>query len=52
MTQPMEIGQMHTLIDGTRGLSLLMGLNWDRILYVATVCAALVAGAFVGSLGN
>ena len=27
-----------------------MDLNWDRVLYVATICFALAAGAFVGLL--
>jgi hypothetical protein len=45
----MEAGQMQTIFHKTQGLSLLMGLNWDRILYVATVCVALAAGAFVGT---
>ncbi|SLN35515.1 hypothetical protein ROA7450_01661 [Roseovarius albus] len=36
--------------SGFRGLSLLFNLNWDRILYVATVLVALFAGAFFGSL--
>jgi len=41
---------MQTIIGGYRGLSLLVDLNWDRALYVATIAAALYAGAFVGSL--
>ncbi len=35
---------------GLRGLLLLLKLNSDRILYVATVAFALAAGAFLGSL--
>ena len=41
---------MHTLQTGYRGLSLLFDLNWDRILYVATILTALMIGAFVGSI--
>jgi hypothetical protein len=41
---------MHTIETSYRGLSLLMQLNWDRALYVATIAFALAAGAFVGSL--
>lgn len=41
---------MHTLQNGYRGLSLLFDLNWDRLLYVATILAALMVGAFVGTL--
>lgn len=41
---------MNQVASGFRGLSLLFNLNWDRILYVATVFAALIAGAFFGSL--
>lgn len=41
---------MHTLSSGYRGLSLLWRLNWDRILYLATIAGALMIGAFIGSL--
>jgi hypothetical protein len=41
---------MQTLQNGYRGLGLLMDLNWDRILYLMTILAALWIGAFVGSL--
>lgn len=41
---------MQTIQSGYRGLSLLMSLNWDRILYVATLATALAAGAWLGSL--
>ena len=41
---------MHTIQSSYKGLSLLMDLNWDRALYVATIAVALLAGAFVGSL--
>jgi len=41
---------MDTIQKGYRGLSLLWNLNWDRILYVATILVALMAGAWLGSL--
>jgi len=41
---------MHTIQSGYRGLSLIMMLNWDRVLYVATLATALAAGAWLGSL--
>jgi hypothetical protein len=33
-----------------RGISLLVGLNWDRIIAVATVLAGLVLGALLGQV--
>jgi hypothetical protein len=41
---------MHTIQRSYRGLSLVMELNWDRLLYVLTICFALLLGAFIGSL--
>jgi len=41
---------MQTIQSGYRGLSLLMMLNSDRVLYVATLAVALAAGAWLGSL--
>ena len=41
---------MQTIQSSYRGLSLLMDLNWDRVLYIATIVVALAAGAFLGSL--
>ena len=43
---------MQTLSNGYRGVTLLIGLNWDRILYLAGIAAALWAGALVGSLAT
>jgi len=43
---------MQTLAQGYRGVSLLIGLNWDRLLYLATIAGALWAGAFVGSIAG
>ncbi len=41
---------MHTIQTSYRGLSLLMDINWDRLLYVGAIAFALAAGTFVGSL--
>ena len=41
---------MQTITSGYQGLSLLVNLNWDRILYLATIGGALMLGGFVGSL--
>ncbi|MEQ3626347.1 MAG: hypothetical protein ABNH26_14095 [Celeribacter sp.] len=41
---------MQTLSAGYSGMSLILNLNWDRILYVATIAAALGVGGLLGSL--
>jgi len=41
---------MQTIQASYRGLSLLMELNWDRVLYICTIATALAAGAWLGSL--
>ncbi|MEX0339712.1 MAG: hypothetical protein AB3N11_11810 [Arenibacterium sp.] len=41
---------MQTLQHSYRGLSLIMSLNWDLLLYVATIAFALMAGAYLGTL--
>jgi hypothetical protein len=41
---------MQHIKSGYRGLSLLVDLNWDRMLYLATIAVALLAGGFIGSL--
>jgi len=41
---------MQTLQQSYRGFSLLMQLNWDRILYLLTIAIALMVGAYLGSL--
>ncbi len=41
---------MQTIQNSYRGLSLLVDINWDRLLYIATIATALLAGAFFGSL--
>jgi hypothetical protein len=43
---------MEHVQQGYRSLSLLMNLNWDRLLYGATIAFALVAGSYVGNLLN
>lgn len=39
---------MHTLHHSYRGFSLLMALNWDRIMYLTAIASALAAGAWLG----
>ena len=41
---------MNTIIERTRGQSLLVTLQWDRVLHLATVGGALAAGAWLCSL--
>lgn len=41
---------MQHIASGYRGLSLLFNLNWDRMVYLATILVALMLGGFVGSL--
>ncbi|MEL6120886.1 MAG: hypothetical protein AAGL92_07980 [Pseudomonadota bacterium] len=41
---------MQHIANGYRGLSLLVDVNWDRLVYLGTIALALAAGAFVGSL--
>jgi len=41
---------MQAIQKSYRGISLLVHLNWDRLLYIATIIGALMLGAFVGSL--
>ena len=41
---------MQHIALGYRSIGLLVDVNWDRILYIATIAVALAAGAFVGSL--
>ena len=40
---------MHLVMDGYRGLSLLVWLNWDRFFTLGTIVVGLLAGAFLGS---
>lgn len=41
---------MQTLQHSYRGLSLVMMLNWDRLLFLGTIACALMAGAWLGTL--
>lgn len=43
---------MQHIQQGYRGLSLLMNLNWDRLLYIGTIAFALGAGAYLGTFVN
>ncbi len=40
---------MQTVMNGYRGLTLLVGLNWDRVFILGTILVGLLAGAFLGS---
>ncbi|WP_317054651.1 MULTISPECIES: hypothetical protein [Roseovarius] len=40
---------MQHILKGYRGMALLLNLNWDRILYLATLVVALYAGALLGT---
>jgi hypothetical protein len=40
---------MQTVSDGYRSLSLILELHGDKLLYIATIAAALAAGAALGS---
>lgn len=40
---------MQQVMDGYKGLSLLVWLNWDRLFTIGTVVVGLLAGAFFGS---
>lgn len=39
---------MQTIAQGYKGMTILVNLNWDRIIYTGTLVAALYAGAYVG----
>ncbi|WP_300029848.1 hypothetical protein [uncultured Roseobacter sp.] len=43
---------MQAVQNGYRGFSLLMDLNWDRLLYVGTITMALGAGAWIGAVAG
>ncbi|MBU9696372.1 hypothetical protein GU927_000795 [Rhodobacteraceae bacterium HSP-20] len=40
---------MHYIANGTKGLSVIMVVNSDRIFTVGTMIAGLLAGAFIGT---
>jgi len=39
---------MQTIAKGYKGMTVLVKLNWDRIICTGTLIAALYAGAYVG----
>ncbi len=41
---------MQTITAGYNGVSLLVNLNWDRIIYLGTIAFALGLGGWVGSI--
>ncbi len=41
---------MQTIERAYQGLSLVLDLNWDRLLYVATLASALLLGAYLATL--
>jgi hypothetical protein len=48
--EPYWRGIVQHIVSGYRGLSLLVDLNWDRLLYLTTIVVALMAASFIGSL--
>ena len=40
---------MQTVMKGYRGLSLLVGLNWDWVFFLGTILVGLLAGAYLGT---
>lgn len=40
---------MQHIMRGYRGMTVLMNLNWDRMLFLTALAPALWAGAFIGS---
>ncbi|SMX35713.1 hypothetical protein [Maliponia aquimaris] len=43
---------MQTLQAGYRSVSLLVTINWDRLLYICTIVFALFFGGWLGALMN
>lgn len=41
---------MQHILKGYSGLNLLFRLNWDRLIYLATIVVALMIGSFIGSI--
>lgn len=41
---------MQSVMNGYRGLSFLVGLNWDWLFMLVAILAGLLSGAFVGAL--
>lgn len=40
---------MQVMMSGYRGLSLLLVLNWDRLLSIAIIAVALMTAGWIGS---
>lgn len=40
---------MQTIQAGYRSMTLLVAINWDRLLYMCTIALALFFGAYLGS---
>jgi hypothetical protein len=40
---------MQAAMQSYKGLTLLVGLNWDRLFTVGTIVVGLLAGAFLGT---
>tara|TARA_R110002124_G_scaffold199581_1_gene366376 strand:- start:1696 stop:1842 length:147 start_codon:yes stop_codon:yes gene_type:complete len=40
---------MQAVVQGYRGFSLLVDLNWDMLFSLGTIVVGLLAGAFLGS---
>ena len=40
---------MQTVVQSYKGLSLVVGLNWDRMFFLGTISVGLLSGAFLGS---
>ncbi len=43
---------MQTLNAGYRSMTVLLSINWDRLLYIFTIALALYAGAVIGTALN
>lgn len=43
---------MQTITAGYRSMSLIVSINFDRLLYVFTIVFALFLGAFLGSFAQ
>ncbi len=43
---------MESIMNTTKGLGLIVNMNWDRLLYVATLLVALGIGAWLGTMMN
>jgi hypothetical protein len=41
---------MQAVMNGYRGLRLVVGLNWDRVFFFGTLVVGLLAGAFLGNV--